>query len=108
MKKLLLLLAAGTFLLFSCTTPKKEEKKNTLSFDSLLNSYHEERLKLFPLDATAAGDNRYNDLLPNTLTESYRKQIGEFYGRYKNVLASIDKSTLSAEERISHDVKHIV
>ncbi|HEY5823422.1 MAG TPA: DUF885 domain-containing protein [Cyclobacteriaceae bacterium] len=104
MKNLLLLVAACSLLLFSCTPEKKQEKKETPSLDSLLTAYHEERLKLFPLDATSAGDNRYNDLLPNTLTLDYRKQVGEFFQRYKNLIASIDKNTLSAEERMSYDV----
>ena len=103
MKKLLLYLMAGT-LLISCAPPQKQEGKKTISLDSLLTSYHEERLKLFPLDATAAGDNRYNDQLPNTLTLDYRKQIGEFFNRYKTTLSSIDKNTLSGEERMSYDV----
>jgi len=94
---------AGT-LLISCAPPQKQEGKKTISLDSLLTSYHEERLKLFPLDATAAGDNRYNDQLPNTLTLDYRKQIGEFFNRYKTTLSSIDKNTLSGEERMSYDV----
>lgn len=104
MKKLLLLIPSTAILLFSCNPAKKEEKKKALSFDSLLNAYHEERLKLVPLEATAAGDNRYNDLLPNTLTQEYRNQIAEFYGRYKNIITPIDKSTLTPEERMSYDV----
>lgn len=102
----LLLLVAFVALFVSCSAPKKEEeKKPAIAFDSLLNAYHEERLaKISPLEATAAGDNRYNDLLPNTLTRAYRDQVAEFYGRYKNIVSTIDKSTLQGEQRISYDV----
>lgn len=105
MNKLLPLIALAAFCI-SCSQPKKEEtKKPAIAFDSLLDAYHEERLaKISPLDATAAGDNRYNDILPNILTQAYRDQVAEFYGRYKNILSNIDKNALQGEDRISYEV----
>lgn len=104
MKKLLYLCTLAVLLLSSCTQSQKVEEKKTIAFDSLLDAYHEESLKLNPMQATAAGDDRYNDLLPNFLTAEYRKQVGDFYTRYQNILASIDKNTLTAEQRMSYDV----
>jgi uncharacterized protein (DUF885 family) len=104
MNKFLCLSAIVALFVSGCSPAKKEEKKNTFAFDSLVDAYHEERLKLFPLDATAIGDDRYNDLLPNTITQAYRNQVGEFFGRYKNIIAGIDKTTLSAKDRMSYDV----
>src|SRR4051812_17627573 len=104
MKKLLILIPFVAAFVMSCNSPKKEEVKPAISFDSLLDAYHEERLKLSPLEATAAGDNRYNDQLPNTLTIAYRNQVGEFYGRYKNIMATIDRNSLVGEQKISYDV----
>ncbi len=100
--KQLFIFTISIILLASCSTKKEEAKKASL--DSLLTSYHEERLKLFPLDATGAGDNRYNDLLPNTITQEYRKQVGEFYQRYKTALNKVDKNTLGTEDQMSYDV----
>jgi len=34
----------------------------------VFENYYQERLALYPLDATYAGDERYNDLFPNDLT----------------------------------------
>ena len=41
----------------------------------LFADYYEEHLKLYPLEATFAGDNRYDDLLPNVLTDSLRAEL---------------------------------
>ncbi|MDB5221823.1 MAG: hypothetical protein JWN83_490 [Chitinophagaceae bacterium] len=34
------------------------------SFNKMLDDYYEQRMKLYPLEATQNGDNRYNDQLP--------------------------------------------
>lgn len=86
----------------SCSSPEKGTV-NTISLDSLFKQYHEERLKLFPIDATYSGDNRYNDLLPNTLTAAYRQQIETFFSKYKELLKSYDTKDLSEEQRLSHE-----
>jgi hypothetical protein len=61
MKKLGMLLGAAA-LLAACKQPGQQGNQN---FDKVLNNYYEDRIKLFPLEATSAGDARYNDLLPN-------------------------------------------
>ncbi len=103
MKPILSLLVAGAALLYSCT-PQPKETAAPPSLDSLLNHYHQEHLKLSPLLATSIGDNRYNDLLPNTLTAEYRKQIMEFNERYRSQLAAIDRGTLSENDQLSYDL----
>ena len=63
MKKILIVIAViGLFV--GC---KQKETKLEASMDlaKLFDQYFEDRLKLFPLEATAQGDNRYNDQLPN-------------------------------------------
>ncbi len=72
--------------------------------DSLMKQYHEDRMKLFPLEATMAGDDRYNDLLPNTITAEYRKQVMDFYSQYKNALTRIDRNGLSESDQMNYDV----
>src|SRR6188472_1987410 len=83
MKTSLFILFAFLMVMLSCSSPQNNEAQETPpSLDSLLHAYHEERLKLFPFDATMAGDNRYNDLLPNSLTADFRQQVSDFYSRY--------------------------
>ena len=52
-------------------------QNNTLH--QLFKNYYEDRIKLFPLEATAAGDNRYNNILPNDGSQLFLKQVHEFY-----------------------------
>jgi uncharacterized protein (DUF885 family) len=103
MKNVFLFLLGATLL--SCSSPKpKEETQAAPSIDSLLQQYHEEHIKLSPLEATMAGDNRYNDILPNVLTADYRSQMSALYTKYKDELGKIDRSKLSESDQISYDV----
>lgn len=105
MKHSLFILTVLSVVTLSCSSPSKDEAQETQpSLDSLLNRYHEERLLLSPFDATMAGDNRYNDLLPNTLTAGYRKQVGDFYTRYRTQLTAFDRNALSRDDQMNYDV----
>ena len=44
-----------------CTSQLKKDASSNL--DSIMEQYHEEWLRLYPMQATMAGDNRYDDLL---------------------------------------------
>ncbi|MFC6224411.1 DUF885 domain-containing protein [Hymenobacter artigasi] len=70
----------------------------------LFNSYWEDRARLFPLMATAQGDNRYNDRLPNDQTHAFRQQQVRFYRRYLNDLLNIDRARLSTDDKLSYDI----
>ena len=48
---------------------------NSASLTALYDQYWDERAKLFPLEATAQGDNRYNDQLPNDQTQAFRDRL---------------------------------
>jgi uncharacterized protein (DUF885 family) len=90
-------------LIISCTTPKKEET-SAIPFDSLMHNYHEAYLKLYPFVATSAGDNRYNDMLPNNISVGFRNQVRDFYQGYKDQLKSVDRNALSEDDRLSYDL----
>lgn len=81
----------------------KTENNNSV-LDSLLNNYYEERLKLFPLEATAIADNRYNNILPCDLSDSYRAKTKVFYVKYKEELGKVDRQTLSGQSVLSYDI----
>ena len=95
-------------LFFSCTNTTQQQESTTmapeLSFDSLLNQYYQEKLKLDPLEATYAGDDRYNDRLPNYLAESFQDSLRQFYTKYQNLLTKVDTTGFSEEEKISYQV----
>lgn len=71
------------------------------SLNDVLSHYWEERMQLFPLEATSAGDNRYNDRLTITIAPSFRDSVGRFYKRYLAEVEAVDTNGLSAGELMS-------
>jgi uncharacterized protein (DUF885 family) len=102
MKKILLFSLLLTLTFTSCE--KGEKKTTTEAFNELLSNYNEESYKLFPLNATFAGDNRYNDQLPNDLTDEFKDNLKSFYSDTKNSLSEFNDVDLSDSEKMSKAV----
>lgn len=102
MKNLLYLLVSG-YLLYSCA-PTQTQEQVAITPDSLFKNFHQDRLKLFPLLATSIGDNRYNDIFPNDISQEYRRKVQDFYNKYKTQLASIDRNKLNENDKLSCDI----
>ena len=100
------ILTAVVFLILQGCKMKNTSTTVIKPVDSLFTDYYEEHLKIFPLDATMAGDNRYNDTLPDNLTASYRALLREFYTKYLNELAKYDTNSLSQEQKMSYNILH--
>ncbi|REA57090.1 DUF885 domain-containing protein [Dyadobacter luteus] len=66
--------------------------------------YYEERLPLYPLEATMNGDNRFNDKMSDELTQEGKAKLVTFYKKYQTELAKYDREKLSAEEKVSWDL----
>lgn len=95
-----LMFAAG-----ACTSEKeKSVTEMKKPFNDFLDAYFEERLRFFPLEATQIGDNRYNNLLPNDISESFRADIKDFYTRYQSELNTYQRDSLSVQEQVSYDI----
>lgn len=104
MRKLLPLIILITVMITACSPKKEAQTTVQPTLDSLLRNYHEAHLKLFPLSATSAGDNRYNDQLPNTLTLDYRNQVKKHYEDYRGQLTAFDRSVLSENDKMNYDL----
>ncbi|MNK04099.1 hypothetical protein D3C87_219570 [compost metagenome] len=78
-----------------------QENKN---FSKLCDQYYEEGLKLFPLNATYAGDDRYNDLLPNDGSVQFIQETKDYYTKYLDSLKGYDPEKLNENDRLSYDV----
>ena len=105
MNKQFLAILSIVFLFVSCkndtkATPEISENISQ-SFNVMLNNYYEDGLKLNPLNATFSGDNRYNDLYPNTLSEDYATKAKNYYLKYSNELKSFDDALLSDNEKMT-------
>ncbi len=81
-----------------------QTKKNQQELSSVFEAYWEEHSKLFPIDATQQGDNRYNDSLPNDQTPEYRKVLRDYFTDYLNRLKKFDRNSLSENDRVSYDI----
>jgi uncharacterized protein (DUF885 family) len=98
-------IAFGLCMVFSCKLmPKNEPAKNNRKLSRLLDNYFDQRMNLFPLEATQNGDNRYNDLLPADFTDSYRNTLQAFYSSYLDSIKKFDPERLNDNDKISYDI----
>ena len=106
MKKKLLLSFLLTFALNSCKqeTTVVTTNETSSAFAEMLANYNEEGFVLNPINATYAGDNRFNDSYPNFLSESYNNRVKAYYTKYKNALSNISDSELTETEQMSKAV----
>ncbi|MGV3695699.1 DUF885 domain-containing protein [Flavobacterium sp.] len=83
----------------NCKSDKKEQ-----DFSAITKAYFDEKNALDPISATQNGQNEYNDKLVFEMTDSHRKKQAAFFDKYESELASIDTTSLSAEEKNSYDI----
>ena len=100
MKYLLFFLCTFYF----CQPASCQNKEDNKELSSLFTAFAEDTYKLFPLLATAVGDQRYNDQLPVTFTDSYNVQVTVYYTKYLNLLKKFDRNGLSQNDKISYDI----
>lgn len=105
MRKLLVFLCA-VHLLWSCGQNKTQQPQNAakVNVKEICERYYDERMKLFPFEATQAGDNRYNDLYPNDISNAYRAELVAFFSKYKKELAAIPTNAIAEQDKISYDI----
>ncbi|HLT32418.1 MAG TPA: DUF885 domain-containing protein, partial [Aquaticitalea sp.] len=105
MKKIAILICVAVLFL-ACKKDKESEMETGVlsDFEEVLKNYHEETLRMYPINATLAGDNRYNDLLPNVLSNEFRQKEESFYSSYKNKITSFDDNKLNETELLSKKI----
>lgn len=108
MKKILLTVVATATFLVSCKQEKKEAVSiptpENMEFNQLLKDYNEGKLQLNPVNATFAGDNRFNDQFPNTLSDEYQAKSNEFFKNFKAKLSSFKDADLTESQQMSKAV----
>ena len=85
---------------FSCNF----NNDKSLEIAQVFENYYQESLKLYPLQATSQGDLRYNDFLPNDLSDEFRKKEKKFYTFYKSQLNNFPDHTLNENDLLSKKV----
>ena len=76
----------------------------SIEINEIFENYYQESLKLYPLKATSQGDVRYNDFLPNNLTDEFRNNERLFYLNYINKLSEFDDIRLDEEDLLSKKI----
>lgn len=74
------------------------------SASPVFEAYYDERMRLFPFEATSNGISTYNDQFPIDISDAYRDTVKQFFQKYKTQLAALDASKLSYRERMSYDI----
>ncbi len=104
MNRIILLFVLVVMVSCKNDTSKTVETKADNTFSELLKDYSEEGYELDPMKATNAGDNRFNTKFPNILSDEFKAKKKAYYTKYKDALANIDTSTLTATEKMSKAV----
>ena len=79
--------------------PAKAER-----LEALYAEYWEELLELNPLQATFQGDPRYNDRLPNFLSEDYRDRSDAFTREWLEKIEAVGPEGLQGQALLSYEI----
>jgi len=106
MTKQFLTLLCIAFLIASCKNESKTvdtdiNANQTEAFNKMLDDYYEDGLKLNPINATMSGDNRYNDILPNPLSNEWINAAKAHFEKYKSMLSQFNDEDLSESEKMT-------
>ena len=74
------------------------------NIDSIAANYYEQYLKLYPLEATQQGDERYNDQLPINIDKDFISGEIAFYTSVQKQLENVDYKSLSDDKKVVFDV----
>jgi len=87
---------------------KQKDKTTASAGDTKLNKlfvqYYGDYLKLNPFTATYAGDDRFNDLLPNDGSAAYIQSVKTFDKQYLDSLSKYDPAKLDENDKLSYDI----
>ena len=102
MKRIILLLCIISTLT-NCHNNENKAKSNT-ELAAILEKYYDDRMQLFPLEATISGDNRFNNLLPVDFTDNYRDKLKDFFSKNNEAIKNIKRENLNENDQISFDI----
>ena len=88
-------LIALLFAFIACDGPDSKESSSTVhDVDSLFEAYHEFKARINPIEATKGGDNRYNDVVANYISDAYQEDLIENYTSFLGQIERTDQSLL--------------
>ncbi|MGI4819642.1 MAG: DUF885 domain-containing protein [Janthinobacterium lividum] len=103
--------AAAALWLAGCQSSSSDKDKTSQTamapnkdLNALFAKFWDKQSRLDPMSATAQGDNRYNNLLPNDQTQVFRDTLRTFYQGYLDDIKRFDHNTLDENDKISYDI----
>jgi uncharacterized protein (DUF885 family) len=72
--------------------------------DKYFDDYYQQYLILFPLEATAIGDNRYNNLLPARISEDFIAREKSLYQKTLSNLDLVDSAKLDESRALAKEI----
>ncbi|MEZ5331419.1 MAG: DUF885 domain-containing protein [Thermoanaerobaculia bacterium] len=98
------LCAVAALFLLAPALPTAREPDEATRLHLAFDAYFEELLVLDPIFATEIGDRRYDDRLPNYLSEEYRSEERAFRRRWLETVGAFDREALEEQDRLSYDI----
>ena len=93
-------------LIMACQNEKTANKNttNSTALTTIFEKYYDERMSLYPFEATANGVPEYNDQFPIDISDNYRDTLKQFYMKYKTMLQVAETANISNSDRTSLDI----
>lgn len=88
----------------SASDPTETKGNDSAAINRMFANYWEDRMKLYPLEATTAGDYRYNNIFRNEVSVAFLNEAKNFYNRYLDSIKTFDRDRLNENDRISYDI----
>jgi hypothetical protein len=71
------------------------------AFNKMLENYYEDQLHFFPMNATATGDQRFDDQLPADFTDGFESALKNNILSYDSQLKKFNRDSLNDNDKIS-------
>jgi uncharacterized protein (DUF885 family) len=104
MQKIFFVVALCSSLVACKLSNNNSNLEDNKELGALFDKYYDERMQLFPLEATANGDNRFNDQMRVDFTDSYRAKLKDFYSKYLSEINEFERDHLNENDKIGYDI----
>ena len=91
-------------LLFCCCPSIGVCQQSDPALQQVFEDHHEQFSILFPLEATAFGDSRYNDLLSIDIDQGFAAKETQFYKQILGSIRAIDRTAASESKRLAAEI----
>ncbi len=93
-------------MLCACGSPQGQQGSSAAadSLHHIVDRYYDEKMQLFPIEATFNGEHQYDGNLNIDISEAFRQHQDSFENRYLQQLQGVDTAALTPNDRISYDM----